>query len=35
MPATGSMLIAPAGARKGMLVMEWGTIRWSAPIVVM
>jgi hypothetical protein len=27
--------IAPAGARKGTLVMEWGRFRWSAPIVVM
>ena len=27
--------IAPAGARKGTLVMEWGAFRWSAPIVAM
>jgi hypothetical protein len=26
--------IAPAGARKGTLVMEWGSFRWTAPIVV-
>jgi hypothetical protein len=26
--------IVPAGARKGTLVMQWGTFRWSAPIVV-
>jgi len=26
--------IAPAVARKGKLVIEWGTFRWSAPIVV-
>jgi hypothetical protein len=26
--------IVPAGARKGTLVMEWGTFRWSAPVVV-
>ncbi len=26
--------IVPAGARKGTLVMEWGTFRWSAPIIV-
>jgi Protein of unknown function (DUF2911) len=29
-----SVSIAPAGARRGTLVMEWGTFRWSAPIVV-
>ena len=27
--------VVPAGAKKGTLVMEWGTFRWSAPIVVM
>lgn len=27
--------IEPAGARKGTLVLEWGTFRWSAPIIVM
>lgn len=27
--------IVPAGAKKGMLVIEWGTFRWSAAIVVM
>jgi Protein of unknown function (DUF2911) len=26
--------IAPAGARKGTLIIEWGAFRWSAPIVV-
>ena len=26
--------IVPAGAKKGTLVMEWGTFRWSAPVVV-
>jgi hypothetical protein len=26
--------IVPAGARKGTLLMEWGSFRWSAPIVV-
>ena len=26
--------IVPADARRGMLVMEWGTFRWTAPIVV-
>lgn len=26
--------IVPAGARKGTLVIEWGSFRWSAPIVV-
>jgi hypothetical protein len=26
--------IVPAGARKGTLVMEWGSFRWSAPVVV-
>jgi Protein of unknown function (DUF2911) len=26
--------IVPAGARKGTLVMEWGSFRWTAPIVV-
>ena len=26
--------ILPAGARKGTLVLEWGTFKWSAPIVV-
>jgi hypothetical protein len=26
--------IIPDGARKGTLVMEWGSFRWSAPIVV-
>ena len=26
--------IVPAGARKGTLVMEWGSFHWSAPIVV-
>ena len=26
--------IVPAGAKKGTLVMEWGTFRWSAPILV-
>ncbi|HLB10916.1 MAG TPA: DUF2911 domain-containing protein [Gemmatimonadaceae bacterium] len=25
--------IVPAGAKKGTLVMEWGTFRWSAPII--
>lgn len=25
---------APAGARKGTLVLEWGPFRWTAPIVV-
>jgi len=28
-----TVTIVPAGARKGTLVMEWGTFRWSAPIV--
>ena len=27
--------ITPADARHGTLVLEWGTFRWSAPIVVM
>ena len=27
--------IVPAGPRKGTLVMEWGSFRWRAPIVVM
>ncbi|HKN68577.1 MAG TPA: DUF2911 domain-containing protein [Gemmatimonadaceae bacterium] len=27
--------IAPTDARHGMLVLEWGTFRWTAPIVVM
>ncbi len=26
--------IAPAGTRKGTLVLEWGSFRWTAPIVV-
>jgi len=26
--------IAPAGARKSTLVMEWGSFRWRAPIIV-
>jgi hypothetical protein len=26
--------LVPAGARKATLVMEWGSFRWSAPIVV-
>jgi hypothetical protein len=26
--------IEPRGARRGTLVMEWGTFRWTAPIVV-
>ncbi len=26
--------VVPAGARRGTLVMEWGTFRWAAPIVV-
>ncbi|MEO6210545.1 MAG: hypothetical protein ABIQ10_10520 [Gemmatimonadaceae bacterium] len=26
--------IDPTDARKGTLVIEWGTFRWSAPIVV-
>jgi hypothetical protein len=26
--------IVPAGAREGTLVMEWGSFRWSAPVVV-
>ena len=26
--------VVPAGARKGTLVMEWGSFRWTAPIVV-
>ena len=29
-----SISIEPSGARKGTLVMEWGSFRWSAPIVV-
>ena len=27
--------IAPSGAKKGALVLEWGNFRWSAPIVVL
>jgi hypothetical protein len=27
--------IAPSDARHGMLVLEWGTFRWTAPIVVL
>jgi hypothetical protein len=27
--------LVPAGANKGTLVMEWGTFRWKAPIIVM
>jgi hypothetical protein len=27
--------ILPAGARRGTLVLEWGTFRWTAPIVVL
>ena len=27
--------IVPAGANKGALIIEWGSFRWSAPIVVM
>ena len=27
--------IVPADARHGMLVLEWGTFRWTAPIVVL
>ena len=27
--------IVPAGARRGLLVMEWGTFRWRAPIIVL
>jgi len=30
-----TIAIVPAGARKGTLVLEWGTFRWSAPLVVM
>jgi hypothetical protein len=26
--------IVPAGAREGTLVMQWGSFRWSAPVVV-
>ena len=26
--------IAAVDARHGMLVMEWGTFRWAAPIVI-
>jgi hypothetical protein len=26
--------VVPAGAKKGTLVVEWGTFRWSAPVVV-
>ena len=26
--------VVPAGSKKGTLVVEWGTFRWSAPIVV-
>jgi len=26
--------VAPSGAKKGTLAMEWGTFRWSAPILV-
>jgi hypothetical protein len=26
--------IVPEGVRKGTLVLEWGTFRWTAPIVV-
>jgi hypothetical protein len=26
--------VVPAGARKGTLVIEWGSFRWTAPIVV-
>jgi hypothetical protein len=26
--------IVPADARHGTLVLEWGTFRWTAPIVV-
>jgi hypothetical protein len=25
--------MAPAGAKKGTLVIEWGSFRWDAPIV--
>jgi len=28
-----TIAIVPAGARNGTLVMEWGTFRWTAPIV--
>jgi hypothetical protein len=27
--------IAPSDSRHGMLVLEWGTFRWTAPIVVL
>jgi len=27
--------IAPTDARHGTLVLEWGTFRWSAPILVL
>jgi hypothetical protein len=26
--------LVPSGAKTGTLVMEWGSFRWSAPIVV-
>jgi hypothetical protein len=26
--------VVPEGGRSGKLVMEWGTFRWTAPIVV-
>jgi hypothetical protein len=29
-----TVTIVPAGAKKGTLVMEWGSFRWSAPIVI-
>jgi hypothetical protein len=27
--------VAPIDARHGTLVLEWGTFRWTAPIVVL
>jgi hypothetical protein len=29
-----TITIVPAGAKKGTLVLEWGSFRWSAPIVI-
>jgi DUF2911 family protein len=29
-----TITIEPAGARRGSLVMAWGTVRWTAPILV-